>query len=444
MKKISIVSIGFLILGILLLLVGTFYVSIPITLNWIFLYKAYALKYKTSIAGILCITLALFALCARTRRTRKKIRNFLTNLTVALIALFICFSILGVAGYFIFSNNPSAEKYAQEDPVLHHAHIPNAETPFITREWNVNISINSEGLRDDEIKAKDEYDGRILMLGDSFTFGFGIEHEKTFSSVLENLFSEQGQKIDVINTGVVSYSPLPEYLYLREKGLKYNPDVVIMNFDMSDVWGDYIFEKTIIIDAKGRITNITQEEKQPKKKLFTKIKIVDFLNQKTNSVIDRWYANLAYKPQMDRTYVYDIEHNRYAITLDEREKIVNEEELWERSFEYIIRTKELAEKNNAEFILVIYPYGHQVSVREWDLGRHHFGLATDKVYGNHPEEILKEFAEKNDVTLFNMFPVFKESKTYPLYFRFDGHFNNNGHQLMAESMYEELTKRNII
>ncbi|MEK7251480.1 MAG: hypothetical protein AAB209_13775, partial [Bacteroidota bacterium] len=63
---------------------------------------------------------------------------------------------------------------------------------------------------------------------------------ETFSKRLEEkLQSQQGaMKFEVINAGVGSYSPLLEYLYLKHYELQFNPDLVILNFDLSDVYDD--------------------------------------------------------------------------------------------------------------------------------------------------------------------------------------------------------------
>ena len=63
-----------------------------------------------------------------------------------------------------------------------HKHIPQASCVLM----GVDVNINSKSLRDYEYaytKPKDVY--RILVLGDSFTFGWGVPFENTFSKVLE-------------------------------------------------------------------------------------------------------------------------------------------------------------------------------------------------------------------------------------------------------------------
>src|SRR3989344_6844918 len=64
---------------------------------------------------------------------------------------------------------------------------------------------------------------RILMLGDSFTQG--NEVSQTFSQLLAAKLNVQ-----VINAGIRGGSPLQYYLWLKTEGLKFDPDIVVLNF----------------------------------------------------------------------------------------------------------------------------------------------------------------------------------------------------------------------
>jgi hypothetical protein len=65
--------------------------------------------------------------------------------------------------------------------------------------FEIEYRINSKGLRDDETAyEKPEGIFRIVLLGDSYTFGYGVPIEKHFSTLLEGYF----QNVEVINMGV--------------------------------------------------------------------------------------------------------------------------------------------------------------------------------------------------------------------------------------------------
>lgn len=95
---------------------------------------------------------------------------------------------------------------------------------------------NSLGFRDREHsmeKAPGTY--RILVLGDSITQGFGIEaNEDVFTSVLEAKLRSERVNAEVLNFGVSGYNTEQEVETLREKGIPFDPDLVVLAFCAND------------------------------------------------------------------------------------------------------------------------------------------------------------------------------------------------------------------
>jgi hypothetical protein len=90
--------------------------------------------------------------------------------------------------------------------------------------YTISYKINSKGLRDDETSYKKPAGTlRIVLIGDSRTFGFGVPIEKHFSTILEGYF----KNVEVINMGVGGYGVDQELLSLRLKGFQYEPDIVL-------------------------------------------------------------------------------------------------------------------------------------------------------------------------------------------------------------------------
>ena len=68
------------------------------------------------------------------------------------------------------------------------------------------------------------------MLGDSFTWGYGVADDEVFTEVLEHNLAERGTRCEVINTGVSGWGTDQEYLFLTDEGFKYEPDLVVVAF----------------------------------------------------------------------------------------------------------------------------------------------------------------------------------------------------------------------
>ncbi|MFT5441610.1 MAG: lysophospholipase L1-like esterase [Myxococcota bacterium] len=91
--------------------------------------------------------------------------------------------------------------------------------------------INAKGLRGrDRPYAKPVDTRRILVLGDSYTWGFDVGDDEVFTEVLEDRLAEEPRKTEVINTGVSGWGTDQEYLFFIEEGVRYQPDVVVLAF----------------------------------------------------------------------------------------------------------------------------------------------------------------------------------------------------------------------
>ena len=93
------------------------------------------------------------------------------------------------------------------------------------------IRINARGLRDRDIPYERSVPlRRVLCLGDSFTWGMGVEAEETWPKVLERTLPE----LEALNAGVNGWTTSQEFLWLRREGLKYRPDAVVLGFHVND------------------------------------------------------------------------------------------------------------------------------------------------------------------------------------------------------------------
>lgn len=76
---------------------------------------------------------------------------------------------------------------------------------------------------------------KILGLGDSEIFGWGVEYNDTYLFKLKQIIEQtNGTEVDILNTGIPSFDTRSEYFMLKYKCLSYKPDVVILDFDTND------------------------------------------------------------------------------------------------------------------------------------------------------------------------------------------------------------------
>jgi hypothetical protein len=135
-------------------------------------------------------------------------------------------------------------KYATYHPLRGWAVMPNVTnmTPFGKGKV---VNSNANGLRGTTQYQYARTPGkqRILVLGDSFTFGTDVSDNETYSHYLEAALPNT----EVLNLGVQGYGQDQMLLYLQEEGVKYDPDIVILGFAFMDtyrnLWKFFAFAK---------------------------------------------------------------------------------------------------------------------------------------------------------------------------------------------------------
>lgn len=105
----------------------------------------------------------------------------------------------------VFQYNPH---HIQFDSYAGYITKPNLMAPFNNREFNTTVQTNSMGFRDDETSLQDP---DVLILGDSFGFGWGVENNETLEAILE-----KESKLNILNMSVSGYNNIQE-LALLEK-----------------------------------------------------------------------------------------------------------------------------------------------------------------------------------------------------------------------------------
>ncbi len=116
------------------------------------------------------------------------------------------------------------------NPILGYELKTNFRAPF----GNGITKTNAHGQRDVERTiAKPADSRRIILLGDSVVEGFGISAiDALISRQLEELYTVR--RTEVLNFGVSGYCTLAEVELLESKGLKFEPDVVVLVFTEND------------------------------------------------------------------------------------------------------------------------------------------------------------------------------------------------------------------
>jgi lysophospholipase L1-like esterase len=117
-----------------------------------------------------------------------------------------------------FRHNPNSEVVVENTPAR----------PGVT----VVYRTNSLGYRNRELGPRGS--ARILFLGDSVTFGLGVNEDETFVRMVEALARRDGKSWETVNAGVSGLGTNGEIAVFTETGLSTQPDVVVLGFYLND------------------------------------------------------------------------------------------------------------------------------------------------------------------------------------------------------------------
>lgn len=118
------------------------------------------------------------------------------------------------------------------DPAMVFKHAPGIRRTY----QGVEVATNELGVRDRHIERKVDGELRILALGDSVTFGWGVPFEETFAKKLEGkLKSRLGRPVRTVNSGVGGYNTTQEYAFLRAYFGTIDPDIVVLLYVSNDI-----------------------------------------------------------------------------------------------------------------------------------------------------------------------------------------------------------------
>jgi hypothetical protein len=135
---------------------------------------------------------------------------------------------------------PSAHIPQREyDPHLGWRGRSNLKCILAEQSFSISISQNSKGFRDKSRNSKGTWGVyRVLCTGDSFTWGWAVEQDAIYTSILEKRLLHEGYPVEIINTGVGGYSTDQVLLYLQREGFDYSPDIVVYQAAQNDITGN--------------------------------------------------------------------------------------------------------------------------------------------------------------------------------------------------------------
>jgi lysophospholipase L1-like esterase len=164
------------------------------------------------------------------------LKNLLLSALLTLSSLLLCLAVGELAARLLLPPHPL---YREPQPL----HDPDPRLRWVLRPSQDGFTqdramhVNAAGLRDSEELPVPKPAGelRVLVLGDSFSFGNGVADRDTYAEVLERELRARGLAARVLNAGVQGYDVHQEADWLRERGLALEPDAVVVGLYENDL-----------------------------------------------------------------------------------------------------------------------------------------------------------------------------------------------------------------
>lgn len=161
-------------------------------------------------------------------------KAFIIGLPATLAAVIVSLALVEVWVRAAWDERRGVPGFYLSDPVLGQRLAPGYTGWFA----GVPVKTNALGFRDDRDYALEKPPGtfRIIVLGDSVTFGHGALYETTYPYLLEQRLKSWRPTVNwqVWNLGVPGYNTSNELEYLKRVGRHYQPDLVIVGFYPND------------------------------------------------------------------------------------------------------------------------------------------------------------------------------------------------------------------
>ena len=349
-------------------------------------------------------------------------------------------------------------------PVANLIFEPYLTVRYNSPEFHVEARINNLGFRgpDFDLERSERY--RVLALGDSFTFGFGVGNEDTWPALLAAELRTWNGGVEVANLGKPGSAPA-DYADVAERAIPVlKPDLVVIGLLQGDDLGQAMRTPRLPKDpgpAESRNLRVSSSRflrqvmypnltarlvvghSEPiqidavwKKSVDRLMKGLNKAQKKRLDAVDKEILDIfvagELNPGLLLLGIKHPEHFSKTLDLDQRAVQKGIEEIGV----HLSRIKIAARRHGGRVVVVSIPMGAFASRRNLDnYVRMGIKMSPSYLETNKMDEALRQAAAAADVEFLEITKVFREAATErSLYFELDGHPNAEGQYLLAATI----------
>lgn len=344
---------------------------------------------------------------------------------------------------------------------------PHSKASYHSVEFDFTATINALGFRDREFHAGRSAGCRVIVIGDSFTYGWGVSLDESWPKVLEVHMRDVGLRVEVANLGFPGGEPVG-YANVAEKAIPLlEPDLVIVAVLQGDDLAQ-LRDSGVYAGAGGGPWTVRKTVGKVVRMLYPHLlTLVGRTEASLNRRENELSANATWKEQAERSLAQlgPNEKRRYG-SLDgtirrafEAGELnpalvmlgVHHPEYYLRTFDLDIRdvgtmiermSKEFTrirragERRSARVIIVSVPFGLYVNPYMFNTWKERYGFILDRrmLTSDSADQAIQRAAERVGLQFFAVTQGFRRHKDAQFYFELDGHFTPRGHRFYAKEL----------
>lgn len=369
------------------------------------------------------------------------IKSLIKKFSLFMLSALLCLFILEICVRIFYPMPTPAFKYS---PTLGSVPVPGGQFRHFdywsdSKCFDISIRFNNQGLRGPCRKIPKEKDVfRIIFLGDSFTEGLQVKHENLFSTRLECLLNEKGiirnKRVECVNLGLSGQGPAKHYVTLLEKGLVFEPDMVIEQLCINDFSEDDRYQGLEYNEDRS------QFEITPENSVF----IINFIkdNLRRRSQLYNAFVSLiknkrrSWEEKGRNDWVLDVLAKGYF----KKHDISNEQ--IKNTMTYIYAINSLCNSKDILHLVIsfgIYPRFRPIEdyLDKWKSK----SINLQSQYSKHPiyyELNMNKESNRIYIIDFTFALIKSEMNGKSTSFLSDGHFNSMGHKIVAREILNKL------
>lgn len=262
-------------------------------------------------------------------------------------------------------------------------------------------SVSSQGTRDKEYAIPKPRDTlRILILGDSVAYGDFVKRDYLFSEQLEKNLNPRYGKVEVIDAGAQGYTPFNELHYYRNKGARFQSDIVILSFCFNDVVNPRLHWNY----TTEAITNIPKEAipnpEYDRYHVLPILKAREHPSLLMKSALYRFFYSRINRMKVNEKRYSHENGKKYPVYITGEDTISikvlldysSPEWNWLRSI--LNQLKEAVKRDGATFVILIVPLAYQL----------------EEDYPYFPQKLIQRYCEENSIYFLDLLPAFRKNR----------------------------------